>query len=139
MGEAETKVCQIFQSLDCNVNKEDLDACHWLKDKERVIVKFCRRKDCEKVLKAKNDLRKLDTTNLDLLEGSKIFVNQSLCSYYRLLWSTSKKPHGKGRIFGSYVSNGSVKIKLQKNSRPSFISHMEDFKKYFPDVDFHSL
>ena len=38
--EAGTKVCQIFQSLDCNVNKEDLDACHWLKDKERVIVKF---------------------------------------------------------------------------------------------------
>ena len=32
--EAETKVCQIFRSLDCNGDKEDLDACHWLKDKE---------------------------------------------------------------------------------------------------------
>ena len=42
---AETEVCQIFQSLDCDVSKEDLDACHWLKNKERVIVKFCRRKD----------------------------------------------------------------------------------------------
>ena len=80
--EAETKVCQIFRSLDGNVNKEDLDACHWLKDKERVIVKFCRRKDCEKVLKAKNDLRKVNTTNLDLPEGSKIFVNPSLCSCF---------------------------------------------------------
>ena len=30
--EAETKVWQIFRSLDCNINKEDLDACHWLKD-----------------------------------------------------------------------------------------------------------
>ena len=76
---AETKVCQIFRSLDCNVDREDLDACHWLKDKERVIVKFCRRKDCEKVLRAESDLRKLDSTNLDLPEGSKIFINQSLC------------------------------------------------------------
>ena len=42
---AETEVYQIFQSLDCDVSKEDLDACHWLKNKERVIVKFCRRKD----------------------------------------------------------------------------------------------
>ena len=25
---AETKVCQIFRSLDCNVDKEDLDACY---------------------------------------------------------------------------------------------------------------
>ena len=83
--EAETKVRQIFQSLDCNADKEDLDACHWLKDKEQVIVKFCRTKDCEKVLKAKNDLRKFDSTNLDLPKGSKIFINQSLCSYYPLL------------------------------------------------------
>ena len=94
---AETKICKISRSLDCNVNKEDLDACHWLKDKEQVIVKFCQRKDCEKVLKAKNDLRKLDATNIDLPEGSNFFVNQSLYHYYRLLWSTSKKLHGKGR------------------------------------------
>ena len=94
---AETKICKISRSLDCNVNKEDLDACHWLKDKEQVIVKFCQRKDCEKVLKAKNDLRKLHASNIDLPEGSNFFVNQSLCHYYRLLWSTSKKLHGKGR------------------------------------------
>ena len=125
--------------MDCNTDKEDLDACHWLKDKEQVIAKFCRRKDCEKVLKAKNNLRKLDSTNLDLLEGCKIFINQSLCSYYRLLWSKSKKLHGKGRIFGWYASNGSIKIKLQENSQPLYISHIEDFKKHFPDVGFHSL
>ena len=113
---AEMKVCQIFRSLDCAVDKEDLEACHWLKDKERVIVKFCQRKDYEKVLKAKNDLQKLDSTNLDLPEGSKIFTNQSLCFYYHLLWSTSKKLHGKGRIFGWYASNESIKIKLQENS-----------------------
>ena len=88
---AETKVCQFFQSLDCNISKDDLDAFHWLKDKERVTVKFCRKKDVEKVLKAKTDLRKLNTTNLDLPKESRIIVNQSLCSYYCFLWSTSKK------------------------------------------------
>ena len=125
---------QIFLSLECNVSKEDLDACHWLKDKERVIVKFCQSKDCEKVFKTKNDLRKLDETNLDLPEGSKIFVNQSSCCYYRLLWPKSTKLHGNVGIFGWYVSNGSIKIKLQENSQPLYISHMEDFKKYFPVV-----
>ena len=69
--EAETKVCQISQNLDCNTNKDDLDACHWLKNKEQIIVKFCRRKDSEKVLEAKKDLQKLNTTNLDLTEGSR--------------------------------------------------------------------
>ena len=64
----------MFQSLDCNVSKEDLDACHFLKDQEEVIVKFCQGKNYEKVLKANNDLRKLDTANLDVAEGSKIFL-----------------------------------------------------------------
>ena len=93
-------------------------------------------KDYEKVLKAKNELRKLDTTNLDLLERSKIFVSQSLCSYYHLLWSTSKKLYGTCRNFGWYVSNGSIKIKLWENSWPLYVSYIEDFKKYFPDIDF---
>ena len=49
----ETKLCQVFQSLDWNVNKEDLDACQWFKDMRWVIEgKFYWKKDCEKVLKA---------------------------------------------------------------------------------------
>ena len=48
-----------------------------------------------------------------------------MCSYYRLLWSTSKKLDGKGivytsmvrvKIFGRYVSNESMKINLLENS-----------------------
>ena len=104
-----------------------------------LMQKFCPRKDCEKVLKAKNDLRKLDSTNLDLPQGCKIFFNQSLCYYYRLFWSASKELHGKSRIFGWYDSNESIKIKLQENGRLLYISHMEDFKKYFRHTDFHSL
>ena len=132
--EAETKGCQIFRSLDCNFNKEDLNVCLWLKNKERVIAKFRRRKDCEKFLKAKNNIRKLDTANLYLPEG-----NQGLCSCYRLLWSTSKKLHGKDRIFGWWAANGHFRKKIQENGRPLYISHTEDFKKYFPDADFQSL
>ena len=32
-------------------SKEELDACHWLKEKERVIVKLCRKKDVRKFWK----------------------------------------------------------------------------------------
>ena len=53
-----------------------MGACHWLKDKERVTVKFYRRKHCEEVLNAKNNLRKLDTIKLDLPEGSKFLLTK---------------------------------------------------------------
>ena len=32
-----------------------------------------------------------------------------------------------------------IKIKLQKNKQPITISQMEDFKKCFPNADFHGL
>ena len=44
----EKKACQIFLSPDRNVNKDNLDACHRLKDKERVIAKFFGGNDWEK-------------------------------------------------------------------------------------------
>lgn len=79
-------------SLNFNVRKDDLDACHCLKNKERVIIKFYRRNNFKKILKLKNELRKLNTTNIDLPQGSMgrkpKFV---LVLYYRLLWSSSKK------------------------------------------------
>ena len=75
----------------------------------------------------------------DILPSPHEEVKAFLKRCFHGLWSTSKKLHVKGRIFSWYVSNRSIEIKLQENSRPLYISHMEDFKKYFPDVDFHSL
>ena len=50
-----------------------------------------------------------------------------------------KELHGKGKIFGWYVSNGLIKVKLQEKGGSIYISHMEVFTKYFPDADFSSL
>lgn len=35
--ETEAKVCQIIQSLDCNVNKEHLDACNQLEARNELL------------------------------------------------------------------------------------------------------
>ena len=67
------------------ISHKDLDTCYWLKHKERAIVKFCKKKHCQKVIRIKSDLRKANMAEIDLPVESCIFVNQSLCSYYRLL------------------------------------------------------
>ena len=40
-----------------------------------------------------------------------------------------------GKIFSYYVSNGTVKIKIQETSKPLSIMHISDLDKLFPDVD----
>ena len=55
-----------YRSLDCNVNnKDNLDVCHWLKNKSLVTVKFLLKVllNCEHK-KSKNDLWNLNRTNL---------------------------------------------------------------------------
>ena len=57
-----------------------------------------------------------DLPTVDLPD--RVFINQSLCSYYWLLWVTRKKLYSKGKILGWYVLKRTVKNKLQENSAP---------------------
>ena len=43
--------------------------------------------------------------------------------------------HSMGKIYSYYVSNGTVKIKIQETSKPLSIMHISDLDKLFPDVD----
>ena len=97
-------------------------------------MKFYCRKDCQNVLKAKKELIKLDMKEIGFPEDNPIFVNQSLCTYYRVLWSKAKRLHSLKRISSFYVSGGTVKIKISENSLPLPITHVSDFKEHFPDV-----
>ena len=54
--------------------------------------------------------------DLDLLRGTKIYINQSLCPYYRILWSKVKKLQNIGSIDHFYISSGAIKIKVTENN-----------------------
>ena len=86
-------------------------------------------------MSVKRDLRKVKLEDIGLRGSSSIFVNPSLCPYYRMLWSKSKRLLDLGKINNFFVSSGKIKIRLQENSKPLVTTHVEDFKKYFPDVD----
>ena len=63
-------------------------------------------------MKDKKDLSKLNLTDIDL-GNTKIFINQSICPYYRLLWSESKRLYAIKQIHSYHVSNRTVGVKLE--------------------------
>ena len=131
----ELKVLEVFSKVGCEILSGDIEACHRLTNNDRVIVKFLRRKDCDQVLSVKRDLRKVKLKDIGLRGNNSIFINPSLCPYYRMLWSKSKRLLDLGKINNFYVSSGKIKIRIQENSKPLAITHVKDFKKYFADVD----
>ena len=79
----EEKIFQIFEATGASVDKNDIDDCHRFRDKELTVVKFLQRKDFQQVLRCKKDLRNINISNLDLPEGTELFINEILCPYYK--------------------------------------------------------
>ena len=98
-------------------------------------MKFSRRKDCQKILNSKKELKNLHMKQIGFLEDDPIFVNQGLCTYYRVLWPKAKRLHSFKRISFFYVSGGTIKIKINGNSSLLLITHVNDFKEHFPNVN----
>ena len=135
-NQLETKVLSIFEKVGCKTDPGFIDDCHRLgTNNDRVIIKFTRRKDCKQVLQVKKDLEDSTMDDMDLPRCTKIFVNQSLCPYYRILWSKSKGLHSMGIISSFFISGGTVKVKITENSRPLAITHLSDFTVHFSNVD----
>ena len=137
----EPTVCRILHHIGVNISGDKIEACHQLsKNSDPTIVKFSSRKDCEHTIHVKKDLKDLDATDLDLLAGTKLYINDSLYPYYyRGLWDEAKKLCNKKKIFSYFTDNGTVRIRLQEKGPYSIITHMDDLKELFTDEDFSMI
>ena len=132
----EGKVLSVLEKVGCKIDPDNIEDCHRLSKKnDNVIIKFSRRKDCQHFHRVKRDLRNLNLEDLGFHGENRIYINRSLCQYYRMLWSKSKKLHSMGRIHSFYIADESIKIKVHENSTPLAIIHVNYFEYNFPDVD----
>ena len=132
-NQLETKALSIFEKVGCTIDPGFIDDCHRLgKNNDTIIIKFSSRKDCKQVLQVKKALKNLK----NLPRGTKFFVNQSLCPYYRILWSKSKRLHSMDTINSFFfIAGGTVEVKITENGSPLTITHLSDFTVHFPNVD----
>ena len=45
----------VFKKIGVKMDERDVQACHYLKEKERTMVKFVNRKDCLQILRVKKN------------------------------------------------------------------------------------
>ena len=60
----EETVRGVFKKIGVKMDERDVQACHYLKEKERTIVKFVNRKYCLQILRMKKELKSFDLTEL---------------------------------------------------------------------------
>ena len=129
----ENKVLKIFDKLGVPISPNNIEACHRIKkDSDRAIVKFNKRKDCQQAMRVKKDLKNMTFTDIDLPVGTTQYLNESLCSCYRWLWSNCKKLRNVNIIHGFFTVNGTVKVKVSEGDKPRTNTHLEDLKNIAP-------
>ena len=82
----ENTALNIFRKLDVEIDSSNIEDCHWLPNKgpKRAIIKFSKRKDANRIRHCKKNLKEMDLTSLGI--SSPVFINDSLCQYYKMLW-----------------------------------------------------
>ena len=129
----------VFKRIGGEIDERDVQACHRLKEKERTIVKFVSRRECLQIIRRKNKLQSLDPTELDFPEITKIFVNESLCPFYRGIWNKCKKLRVIQKVHQFCTLTGLIHVKLEEIGPSKIVTHMVDLKELFPDVDIENL
>ena len=104
------RVILIFERLGLVMEQIDIVVCHRLGETGRVIVKLLNRKDAQNVLKEKHKLRSINLydDSTDTNNKRKIFINQSLCPYYRKLYGIVKNLNNEGLIDSFWIASGTI-------------------------------
>ena len=76
------------------MDSRNVEDFHWIKTQcpKKVIIKFWRRKDANKVRTETKRLKGKNLTSLGIYRP--IYINDRLCTYYKKHWAKCKKLRG---------------------------------------------
>lgn len=125
----EDTVCEALSLTGHTVTPDDLQACHRLKRKDRVIVKFSSRKLKNKIVKDRKKLNEKgrDLTNLKF--SGKLFVSESMCKENQDLFYICRQLKTAKKIHATWFYNNVINMKLHENDRPTKIYHKCDIEE----------
>ena len=132
----ERTVLKIFEKLEVNVDPSNVEDCHWISSKngpKRVIVKVSKRKGVSKLRSSKRKLKDMDLTSIGI--NNPIYINDSLCTYYKMHWRKCKSLRSNKLIHSFWVTNGSIRLRTVDNGRTNVITHANlyvSLMRFFP-------
>ena len=105
----EDKMLNVFWEYGVEIGQRDIQACHRMKNNQ-TVVKFSSKKDYLQILRVKKQLKDFHRRNFP--DCTKIFVNESICPYYKGLWNKCKAIKNENKLHQFYTINGIIKVKL---------------------------
>ena len=129
--ELELNICQTLSLTGHEVKPDNLQACHRLKKKESVIVKFKCRRLKQKVLVNQKNLQNKSKDLCELKFSGKFFILESMCHENHQLAYKCFQLKNAGKIHSTWFWNNAVNVKLSERSNTVKNLHIIDIEKLF--------
>ena len=126
----ESSVWRALSLTSHEVKPDDLQACHCLKKKDTVIIKFKCRKQRRSILINRKNLRNKSDGLTQLNFSGRLFVSESLCHENHQLSYKCRQFKNAGKIYSTWFWNNSVNVKLNEKSQSTKIHHVIDIGKH---------
>ena len=125
----ESSVCRALSLTGHEVKPDDLQACHCLKKKDTVIVKFKCRKQRRNILTNRKNLCNKSDGITRLSFSGRLFVSESMCHDNHQMSYKCRQLKNAGKIHSTWFWNNSVNVKLDERSQPTKINLVIDIEK----------
>ena len=122
-------ICKAFSLTGHEVKPSDLQACHHLKKKESVIIKFKCRKLKRSVLVNTKNLRNRSEDLHQLRFSGKLFISESMCHKNHRLAYKCRQRKNAGKFHSTWFWNNAVNVKHSEKSNSVKIFHTIDIEK----------
>ena len=129
--ELELNICKGFSLTHNEVKPDTLQACHLLKKKESVIMKFKCTKLKQRVLVNRENLWNKSEDLCQLKFSGKLFISESMCHENHQLAYKCCQLKSAGKIHSTWFWNNAVNAKLSERNNPVKIFHIIDIEKLF--------
>ena len=125
-NELERLVCEVLSLTGDEVYPDNLEACHRLKKKENVIIKFKSRKLKYKVINnrkiMKNKSKELNKLNF----SNNLYISESMCGGNHGLFFKYRKLKKARKIFNTWFFNNAINVQLNQSGEIHKVFHTED-------------
>ena len=126
----EESICQALSLTDTPVSTGDLEACHRMRQRDWVIVKFSTRKKRNDVIFKKKSLNgKSDELKNLGFTSAKLFSSDSMCHENHQLFYRCRQLKRWGLLDLAWFFSNCIYIKVGKNSDATKIKHVCDIEK----------
>lgn len=118
-------VCSVFGDIEEVCNSNDIEDCHWIKEKT-TIIKFSSQKKSSEALNKKKKLKNIGMGKYGLNYGSRIHIKECLCHYY---WGLQGKCKGlwQDNFIDSFCTISDILwVKKSEHDKPIILTHDKD-------------